>query len=363
MFSSGLVPGGAAERAGQVRVDDVLTEIDGVDIRSAAIESVKHMIVGAPGSTLRLLVLRNSPQGPSPISIVLKRSKPVATTNALPPLQQPQPQQPQSTAGRDLLSQSQSRASFNLAPSRSDNEPSSLYGTRMSVSGDATQCGVGLSLIPRSDGTIAVKAIAAGSSAQLSGRIQVGDLLLAVEEQPVKGMDIVDLRPLIVGAHETQVNMTFRDASSRQPAFTLTLKRFTSRPISRSSSPHPASRRRPEISLCPSPPPGTSASRVTSMPSSPSRSVQSMSRPGETTASSEAIGIGAFLMPDSTTGGYLVKSLAGDGAAARSGQIFVGDIVTHVDGCALRQLSLPQVRDLIRGPPEKCVAASRRVLL
>jgi hypothetical protein len=77
--------------------------------------------------------------------------------------------------------------------------------------------------------------------------------------------------------------------------------------------------------------------------------------PGETTASSEAIGIGAFLMPDSTTGGYLVKSLAGDGAAARSGQIVVGDVVTHVDGCALRQLSLPQVRDLIRGPPEKCV--------
>ncbi len=34
-------------------------------------------------------------------------------------------------------------------------------------------------------------------------------------------------------------------------------------------------------------------------------------------------------------------------------QITVGDVVTHVDGCALRQLSLPQVRDLIRGPPEK----------
>ena len=38
------------------------------------------------------------------------------------------------------------------------------------------------------------------------------------------------------------------------------------------------------------------------------------------------------------------------------GQIAVGDVVTHVDGCALRQLSLPQVRDLIRGPPEKCVS-------
>jgi hypothetical protein len=50
-------------------------------------------------------------------------------------------------------------------------------------------------------------------------------------------MDIVDLRPMIVGAHETQVNMTFRDPSNRQPAFTLTLKRFTSRPISRSSMP------------------------------------------------------------------------------------------------------------------------------
>ena len=161
----------------------------------------------------------------------------MATANALPPLQQPQPQLPQSSTAKDHLSQSQSRSSFILPPSRSDNEPSSLYGTRMSVSGDATQCGVGLSLVPRSDGSIAVKAIAAGSSAQLSGRIQVGDVLLSVESQPVKGMDIVDLRPLIVGAHETQVNMTFRDPNNRQPAFTLTLKRFTSRPISRSPLP------------------------------------------------------------------------------------------------------------------------------
>jgi C-terminal processing protease CtpA/Prc len=236
------VPGGAAERSGQVRIDDVLTEIEGRDIRTAPIETVKQMILGAPGSILRVSVVRNTAQGPAAIAIVLKRSKPVATTNTLPPLplppQQPQPQ-PQSTAAREQLSQS--RSSFTLPPSRSDNEPSSLYGTRMSVSGDATQCGVGLSLVPRSDGSIAVKAIAAGSSAQLSGRIQVGDILLAVENQPCKGMDIVDLRPMIVGAHETQVNMTFRDPLNRQPSFTLTLKRFTSRPISRSAfQPHPS---------------------------------------------------------------------------------------------------------------------------
>lgn len=208
-------------------------------MRAAPIDSVKQMILGAPGSSLRLGVLRATPLGQSQITIVLKRSKPLATTNTLPPpppLQQQQPQpQAQHAAAREQLSQS--RSSFNLPPSRGDNEPSSLYGTRMSLSGDATQCGVGLSLAPLSDGSIAVKAIAAGSSAQLSGRIQVGDILLAVENQPCKSMDIVDLRPLIVGAHETQVSMTFRDPNNRQPAFTLTLKRFTSRPISRSAFP------------------------------------------------------------------------------------------------------------------------------
>lgn len=263
----------------------MLVEIEGRDVRAAPIDRVKQMILGAPGSMLRLLVLRNSVQGQSPVAISLQRSKPVATTNAMPPpppsLPPPQPQPPQlqGSSARDQLSQSQSRASF-----RSDNEPSSLYGTRMSVSGDATQCGVGLSLAPRSDGCIAVKAIAAGSSAQLSGRIQVGDILLAVENQAVKGMDIVDLRPMIVGAHETQVSMTFRDPSNRQPAFTLTLKRFTSRPISRSLSPPlipAATASKYAADPCPlSRHAGTSASRVTSMPSSPSRSVQSMSRPG-----------------------------------------------------------------------------------
>ena len=254
-------------------------------MRAAPIDRVKQMILGAPGSMLRLLVLRNSVQGQSPVAISLQRSKPVATTNAMPPpppslpTPQPQPPQLQGSSARDQLSQSQSRASF-----RSDNEPSSLYGTRMSVSGDATQCGVGLSLAPRSDGCIAVKAIAAGSSAQLSGRIQVGDILLAVENQAVKGMDIVDLRPMIVGAHETQVSMTFRDPSNRQPAFTLTLKRFTSRPISRSLSPPlipAATASKYAADPCPlSRHAGTSASRVTSMPSSPSRSVKSKSRPG-----------------------------------------------------------------------------------
>ncbi len=360
----------------------MLAEIEGKDVRSASIDSVKHMILGPPGSSLRLVVMRNTPQGPSPIAIVLKRSKPMATTNTLPPLQQPQPQPqpPQTTSSRDLLSQSQSRASFTLAPSRadsrSDNEPSSLYGTRMSVTGDATQCGVGLSLLPRSDGSVAVKAVAAGSSAELSGRIQVGDILLAVENQPVKGMDIVDLRPLIVGAHETQVSMTFRDPNNRQPAFTLTLKRFTSRPVSRSpptlflSSPLPTvlspgplppfccrHLRLPRHfhALLPLPLRAVHVAPRHALALPRSNTANSHPQAGESTSSSEAIGIGAFLMPDTTTGGYLVKSLAADGAAARSGQIVVGDIVTHVDGCALRQLSLPQVRDLIRGPPEKSV--------
>ncbi len=260
-------------------------------MKAAPIDRVKQMILGAPGSMLRLIVLRNTMQGQSPFAILLQRSKPMATTNTMPPPPesllppQPQPQQLQGSSARDQLSQSQSRASFS-ASGRSDNEPSSLYGTRMSVSGDVTQCGVGLSLAPRSDGCIAVKAIAAGSSAQLSGRIQVGDILLAVENQSVKGMDIVDLRPLIVGAHETQVSMTFRDPNNRQPSFTLILKRFTSRPISRSSSPilileaFISKYAADPCSPSPSRHSGTSTSRVTSMPSSPSRSVQSMSRPG-----------------------------------------------------------------------------------
>jgi C-terminal processing protease CtpA/Prc len=209
----------------------VLTEIDGRDIRSASIESVKQVILGVPGSSLQLVVLRNTFQGLTRVPITLIRSKPVATTNTLPPQPLPEPHV-QSAPARDQLSLS--RSSFNLPPGKPDNEPSSLYGTRMSVTGDATQCGVGLSLVPRTDGNIAVKAIAAGSSAQLSGRIEVGDILVAVDSQPVKGMDIVALRPMIVGAHETQVNMTFRDPNNRQPAFTLTLKRFTSRPVSRS---------------------------------------------------------------------------------------------------------------------------------
>ena len=69
--------------------------------------------------------------------------------------------------------------------------------------------GIGLYFVQMDAGACAVDEIVAGGAAESSGRIQVGDVLLSVDGQGVEGMELAEIRLLIIGRPGTGVTLDF----------------------------------------------------------------------------------------------------------------------------------------------------------
>ena len=69
--------------------------------------------------------------------------------------------------------------------------------------------GIGLYFVQLDAGLCAVDEIVAGGAAESSGRIQVGDVLLSVDGQGVGGMELAQIRQLIIGRPGTAVTLDF----------------------------------------------------------------------------------------------------------------------------------------------------------
>ena len=66
-------------------------------------------------------------------------------------------------------------------------------------------CGVGVTFGRDKSGYFIVKALAAGGPADRGGQVQVGDTLVTVDGQPVKGIRYDQLTPMILGSENSQV--------------------------------------------------------------------------------------------------------------------------------------------------------------
>jgi len=66
-------------------------------------------------------------------------------------------------------------------------------------------CGVGVTFGRDKSGYFIVKALAAGGPAERGGQVQVGDTLVTVDGQPVKGIRYDQLTPMILGSENSQV--------------------------------------------------------------------------------------------------------------------------------------------------------------
>jgi hypothetical protein len=74
---------------------------------------------------------------------------------------------------------------------------------------ESRRAGVGLVLEARGRGPSFVAELAAGGSADRSGKVQVGDKLLLVDGSPLDGMTPVDLAQVISGPEGTPVRLSF----------------------------------------------------------------------------------------------------------------------------------------------------------
>ena len=65
-----LVPGGPAQMQGGINVGDVLTMVDGVDVRGMDLAKVAPLVRGAIGTTVRLAVMRPGASETVPVSLI-----------------------------------------------------------------------------------------------------------------------------------------------------------------------------------------------------------------------------------------------------------------------------------------------------
>jgi len=71
-------------------------------------------------------------------------------------------------------------------------------------------CGVGVVLVQVSGGAVCVKSVNKGGPAYLSGQIQRGDVLYAIDGQKVLGWDVERVKPLILGPVGSQITISFQ---------------------------------------------------------------------------------------------------------------------------------------------------------
>lgn len=85
------------------------------------------------------------------------------------------------------------------------------YGSKDMILGigDQVQAGVGIFFQQEGDGSVYVKTIVSGGSAERDGSVRVGDRILAVDERQVVGEPLANLRGLILGQQGSVVRLVF----------------------------------------------------------------------------------------------------------------------------------------------------------
>ena len=107
------------------------------------------------------------------------------------------------------------------------------YGSRDGMGGyqsdgGTVQAGVGIFFQQEADGSVYVKTIVNGGSAERDGAVRVGDMILAVDDREVVGEPLSTLRGLILGPQGSRVRLSFerREAADIRQ-FECTLVRGT----------------------------------------------------------------------------------------------------------------------------------------
>lgn len=103
------------------------------------------------------------------------------------------------------------------------------------------QAGVGIFFQQEGDGSVVVKTIVSGGSAEREGSVMVGDQILSVDQHRVVGEPLSVLRGLILGPQGSYVKLSFqrKDLGEVKARFSPTFSLFHLFPIPSSLSPAP----------------------------------------------------------------------------------------------------------------------------
>lgn len=322
-----ISPGGPAHQQGTLRRGDVITHIDGVNVRGWSVVQARQVIMGPAGSTVQVAVLRSPGQDPRQqlvghfrINLVrglVPASREFASAQNSPARTRPMPVP--GSAGPLVVSSQPPMVggpggspNFNMnggpGPGEEGDDIESSHappppGGRVSRSLDMEiargvegemalasgpgpargqvqvnegMCGIGVFLGWSEEGLVSVKHVAPdGPAAELTD-IQPGDYLVAIDGVSTESMPRKQVRDMIVGRRGTQVRLTLRrlliDPNTRQgsltPVFDVQITREPPGPASRAVGAQ--QQLDPSLTnLNPTPRPGPALVRHPGMPGSP----------------------------------------------------------------------------------------------
>ena len=300
-----VLPGGAAAFSGQVFKGDVIVKINNHPTASMSEEDVPQWFLGDAGTVVELSLMTHSLN--SAVRNVRLVRQPISTVSLQPETDADQPQQ--------------------LA-------------------------GIGAVLATDVNGNLVVSRLVYGGAAAYTkpsdlfgeDRLKKMDQIVAIDGRDVRGLQPVDVRPMLLGPVGSNVTLMVkrakydrpveivlrRRAESMQTQF-VPLEASTAYPVVHEYQPSPPAQDRASIPqgpnagyAAPPPPPWHPQERLMQAPQPVVTQVQAPVPPPA------KVGVG-LVLKERVDGVHVVKRLKPGQAAAHCAQIEAGDVLTHVD--------------------------------
>jgi len=241
--------------------------------------------------------------------------------------------------------------------------PSALAAPLQSSTGE--MAGIGAVLATDVNGNLVVSRLVYGGAAAFSkpndlfgeDRLKKKDQIVAIDGRDVRGMQPVDVRPLLLGPVGSNVALMVKRAKYDHPVEIVLRRRAES--MQTQFVPLESNNHTPltvqERQAAPRAPPQYNPPQVLEQPRTPPQPEYSKPQPMQTTVQAPApsplkVGVG-LVLKERSDGCHTVKRLKPGQAAAHCGQIEPGDLLTHVDSLDIaRGVASQFLADLIAGP-------------
>ncbi|XP_073428275.1 multiple PDZ domain protein isoform X3 [Dendrobates tinctorius] len=331
VFIVGIDPNGAAGKDGRLQIADELLEINGQILYGRSHQNASSIIKCAP-SKVKIIFIRNK-DAVSQMAVC-----PVKTTELCP-------------SNSSALS---SQESDENNPSVEPPVKFSSFNNVIHVNLPKDQGGLGIAISEEDTvNGVVIKSITDYGAVAKDGRINVGDCILAVDDEPVVGDPIEKVVNLLKKSKATVKLTVSCEEKDIQQNHVVPMSTFTPSAADNRSSQQCLQ----HVSL-PEPEPVHNASRSSTPATFPSDPTTCPIIPGcETTIeiSKGRTGLGLSIVggADTLLGAIIIHEVYEEGAASKDGRLWAGDQILEVNCLDLRNATHDEAINVLRQTPQK----------
>ncbi|NXB55277.1 MPDZ protein, partial [Struthidea cinerea] len=330
VFIVGIDPNGAAGKDGRLQIADELLEINGQVLYGRTHQNASSIIKCAP----------------SKVKVIFIRNKDAVNQMAVCPAKSVEASQ--CTSGT-LQHQ---EIDFSVANPSAFSDLSSCKNIQyVELPKDQGGFGIAISEEDTTNGVV-IKSLTDHGAAAKDGRIKVGDVILAVDDEIVVGYPVEKFISLLKTS-KSMVRLTINPAETDN---------LTTTPAPSSTVPAEKRNIQPPAAVPPSSSPEPEAVKSTSRSSTPAMLTSDPATcpiiPGcETTIdiSKGRTGLGLSIVggADTLLGAIIIHEVYEEGAASKDGRLWAGDQILEVNGIDLRNATHDEAINVLRQTPQK----------